>query len=605
MESNHKLPNEIVGHPKLQQMRTESSDRSTTHIAGKPPLRMWPMLVVLGLQATTLALTFTTSLSTGVRFGCMMLGPLVCLLLFCFWLLFASRLDRLSQFGILGLTILSGCAAGLLGDDKMAITLWIYGVPIAITITCLVLVLTQNGDHRFRFSVMAVAMIAMWCPFTLFRLEGFDGRYLPQLTWRWKPSHESELGFSTAPTTSKLPGVPVDADSQRVAEWPGFRGPGANGVATGPISQLDWHKAQPLEIWRRDLGPAWSSFAFASNRLFTQEQRGTTELVTCYDAGTGEPIWQYAVENRFDEVVSGAGPRATPTFAKGRIFSYGAKAVLCCLDADAGKVIWQRDLMQEINARIPIWGFTSSPVVINDKVVVYADGDESRGLCAFDVDTGASVWQIASSGMNFSSAQRFEVHGETLAVFGDSDGLRAIAPDTGRVAWQHRPSDWKGPAIVQPQQIGNGSLLVPLGDGVGLARLECTYDGGVWQIKEAWSSKSLRPSFNDFVFYEGHAYGFDKNLFACIDASTGKRRWKRGRYGFGQVVLLSNARRLIVTTEQGDAVLLEVNPDQHRELGRISAVAGKTWNHPVVVQNSLFIRNGKSVVCYGLDPTLR
>ena len=118
--------------------------------------------------------------------------------------------------------------------------------------------------------------------------------------------------------------------------------------------------------------------------------------------------------------------------------------------------------------------------------------------------------------------------------------------------------------------------------------------------KRSLSSRSLKPSFNDFVYHDGHLYGFDKNLFACVSGLTGQRRWKRGRYGFGQVVLLADAGQLIVTTEQGEVVLLEASPEKHTELGRVFAVEGKTWNHPIVVRNRHFVRNGKSAVCFEL-----
>ena len=112
--------------------------------------------------------------------------------------------------------------------------------------------------------------------------------------------------------------------------------------------------------------------------------------------------------------------------------------------------------------------------------------------------------------------------------------------------------------------------------------------------------RSLEAHFNDFVSRDGFGYGFDDAVFTCIDLSTGKRQWKKGRYGYGQVLLLGDQGLLIVLSEKGEAVLLEANPKRHVELGRFQALNGKTWNHPVVVGNKLLVRNSEEMACYEL-----
>jgi outer membrane protein assembly factor BamB len=453
--------------------------------------------------------------------------------------------------------------------------------------------------------VVALLLLCVWSLFPFGRINGFTGDYLPEISWRWSASHEQLLS-----DLKSVPAAPGSLDPQNAeavgvltsaADWPGFRGPRRDSQVAGYPSQLEWQASPPREIWRIPVGPGWSSFACVAGRLFTQEQRGSKEIVSCYNARTGALIWYHADATRFSDVVSGAGPRATPTYDEGRVYTFGARALLNALDASTGRLFWQRDLMAEVNAELPAWGFASSPLVINGVVTVYAGGDGDHGLVAYDKMNGEPRWQLRSRGMNFSSPQQVDFHGKAMVLFGDNAGWRAVEPATGAVLWEFTPADWQGPAIVQPQQISADSLIVPLGDGIGISRMRVTEEDGVWRVEEIWTTNKVKPSFNDFVFHDGHLYGFDQSIFACVDAETGQRNWKGGRYGFGQVLLLSASSQLLVTCETGELVLLAADPSRHRELGRCSVLSGKTWNHPAVAHGCLFLRNGREAVCLSLS----
>ncbi len=251
--------------------------------------------------------------------------------------------------------------------------------------------------------------------------------------------------------------------------------------------------------------------------------------------------------------------------------------------------------MKEVDAQLPVWGFSGSPVVIGDIVIIYAGGKGDNGLLGVDRQTGKSVWAIPSTGMNFSTAQPLTFSGTTMVVFGNDKetGLIAVEPATGKILWKFRPSEWQGPAVCQPQQVDDQSLIVTLGDGIGVARLEVKREADRWSVTEVWTSNQLKPSFNDLVYHEGHCYGFDQNILVCLDAANGKRMWKQGRYGFGQLLLLPNVSQLIILSEQGECIVVAADPRRHTELGRFSAIEGKTWNHPIVVGKTLYVRNGE------------
>ena len=142
---------------------------------------------------------------------------------------------------------------------------------------------------------------------------------------------------------------------------------------------------------------------------------------------------------------------------------------------------------------------------------------------------------------------------------------------------------------------------MPLGEDTGIARIETTKNAaGLWEVRESWRSQALKPSFNDFVFHNNCLFGFDKSIFACADAETGERQWKRGRYGFGQALALTSTGQILVTTERGEVVALDASPDESVERGRFKVLSGKTWNHPVVVGNRLYVRNAEEMACLQL-----
>ena len=577
---------------------TEPEEESTRE-TGSSRLRLWPAVVILLLQIIVFGLSITPGINNGVRFGFMMLGPVCGVVLFAVWLLLASRLHWKHRLMLQAAMLAFPVAVSPLVHSTMKLGLFLYGGPVSMLISVVGLWLTERTSERRRLATIALGLTAVWSLFVLGRIDGFRGNYLPEFAWRWTPTAEQQLvdnGLSTALETSQE-WQPVDVN------WPGFRGPTRNGQAEWRGKRLDWTTSEPRELWRIPIGPGWSSFAYASGRLFTQEQRGDDEAVSCYDAETGVLIWIQTNEARFFEIVSGAGPRGTPTIAEGRLYSLGGTGVLQCLDPANGDVQWKHDLPAELNAPLSMWGFSSSPLVVDGVVIVFAGASGDDGLVAFDAASGEVAWRAASParGMDYSSAQLVELAGFQQVVFGDAKGLFAVDASDGRVIWRFRPIGWDGPAMCQPQQAGPSSLIVPLGDGVGVARLEFEIDeSDNWKITEAWTSNRLKPSFNDFVVHSGQLFGFDQNIFVSLNATTGERNWKRGRYGFGQVILLPTTDQMIVVTEQGDLVLVAADPERHLESGQFSALNDKTWNHPILVGNRLFVRSGSVAVCYEL-----
>ena len=325
--------------------------------------------------------------------------------------------------------------------------------------------------------------------------------------------------------------------------------------------------------------------------------------MSCYNLHTGEPVWQHRDRARFWESVGGAGPRGTPTLHDGRVYTFGATGILNALDARDGSVVWSR---ASDTGREPTWGFSSSPLVIGDLVVVAATGT----LAAYDAATGEPRWMGPEGKCCYSSPHLTTIDGVPQILLMNGAGVVSVDPSGGKVLWQH---EYAGDGIVQPALTEDGDLLIGgpgMSGSTGLRRLavarapgEWTAERGPagWIVEERWTSSGLKPFFGDFVVHEGHAYGFDGRILACIGLDDGKRKWKGGRYGDGQLVLLADQDLLLVVSEKGELALVDATPGQFTERARHPAIEGKTWNHPALVGDILLVRNGEEMAAFRLS----
>jgi outer membrane protein assembly factor BamB len=300
---------------------------------------------------------------------------------------------------------------------------------------------------------------------------------------------------------------------------------------------------------------------------------------------------------RFWESNAGAGPRATPTLSGGRVYTLGATGVVNALDAATGARFWSRNAATDTGEEVPMWGFSGSPLVVGDAVIVALSGR----LIAYDAGTGKQRWLGPPEGGGYSSPHLLTIDGVDQVLLLRGRRTTSVSPADGSVLWEH--SGEPSVSIVQPAQIPDGDVLIANGDGMGgggIRRVAVVHGAGGWTVEERWNSRGLKPYFNDFVVHKGHAFGFDGSILSCIDLQDGARKWKGGRYGNGQMILLAEQDLLLVLSEDGELALVKATPDQFTEVARFKAIEGKTWNHPVVVGNVLFVRNGEEMAAFRL-----
>ena len=585
-------------------MTTAQTDPPTAQAdAPKPrkPLRLWPGVVLVIVQ-WLLRFVVPAVARDATLFGLPLaiagiFGGLLCGLGVVVWWLFFSRAPWAERVGAVVLMIVALTATYPLVDKSIAGGAMGMLLPVlAIPVLSLALVAWAVASRRLskgpRRASMVAAILLACGVFTLIRTGGFTGDFNNDLHWRWTQTPEERL---LAQSDEPVGVPPATAAAETGADWPGFRGPERDSVVRGVRIATDWSQTPPVEMWRRPVGPGWSSFAVRGDRFYTQEQRGEDETVSCYNVNTGEPVWRHRDAARFWESNGGAGPRATPTLSGGRLYTLGATGIFNALDAGTGAVAWSRNVASDTQTKVPGWGFSGSPLVVGDLVVVAAAGT----LAAYDSATGEPRWTGPKAGCCYSSPQRVTLDGVTQIVLLCVPGAVGVAPADGRLLWQHTmPPNAR---IVQPALIANGDLLVSDGEGSYLYRVAVAQRDGGWAVEERWMSEGLKPYFSDFVVHKGHAYGFDGSEIACINLADGERKWEGGSYGSGQLVLLADQDVLLIVSEQGELALVGATPDGFKELARFPAIKGKTWNHPVLAGDVLLVRNGEEMAAFRLS----
>jgi len=624
------------------------------------PIRLWPGVIAALLLLSLLPLPFVVP--DTIVLG--MLGGVACGLAIVAWWLLFSRAPWYERAGAIVLMIVAlfvtyRIVHPSIANAGMGMMMPIFGIPVVSLGLVAGAVASRSLTGGSRYASMAAAIVLAASAFTVVRTGGINGAGVSDLHWRWTKTPEQRLlaqgdepivparaepaapaptpksaettnkpladhandrpldsarGTSTepvsTPATAKTHETRVAQSSDEAiapsldpavvktaAEWPGFRGPERDGVVHGVQIKTDWTASPPVELWRRAIGPGWSSFAVRGEVFYTQEQRGDDEIVAAYRVTTGEPVWRHRDPARFWESNGGAGPRATPTINGNRIYTHGATGILNALDARTGAVAWSRNVATDTHKPVPGWGFASSPLVIDDLVIVAATGT----LAAYDLATGKPRWFGPSHRGGYTSPHRVMIDGVPQILLQTADGPISVAPADGKLLWEH---EWPGVPIVQPALSADRDILIAAGDamgGNGIRRIDVAHGPAGWTVQERWTSRGLKPYFNDFVVHKGYAFGFDGNILACIDLEDGTRKWKGGRYGNGQLVLLPDQDVLLVLSEEGELALVGATPDQFKELARFPALDGKTWNHPVLVGDVLLVRNDREMAAFRLS----
>jgi outer membrane protein assembly factor BamB len=369
------------------------------------------------------------------------------------------------------------------------------------------------------------------------------------------------------------------------ADWPQWRGPERNGVSRETGWQ--WPKAGPRRLWSAQVGEGFSAVAVWQGRLYTMGNRNGQDVVSCLNAGSGRVIWTHRYPCPVGDY---GGPRATPTVHSGRVYTLSREGQAFCLDAGSGRPVWSKDLRRETRAETPKWGFAGSPLVVGNRVI-YNVGAAGT---AVDRETGRVLWRSSPSTAGYASPIACTVGGRPCVALFVASGLVGVAPDTGRILFDHRwqteydvnaadPVFW-GDTVFISSNYNQGGALLRLGRG---------------RPQVLWQNRVMRNHANSSVLVGGHLYGNDENTLKCVDARTGQERWRRR--GIGKGGLIAAGGRLLVLTERGGLLLVQATAGRYTELAQANILGGTCWTAPTLANGLLYARNQEGeLVCMDL-----
>jgi outer membrane protein assembly factor BamB len=453
----------------------------------------------------------------------------------------------------------------------------------------LVLLWLRQGTGVFRkcLGSLAIVIVAVAHLFLFYGLHmEFGGGIQPVFTFQGGERHYRQLEAQRVQFRAPAPAPALTAGS---TYWADFLGPGRLGHYDQKPILTEWPAGGLQQVWKQPVGGGYASFTVANGLAFTIEQRRGNEVVAAYDVRTGHERWTNSWKARFEEVLGGDGPRATPVWDDGRVYALGAEGELRCLEADTGKLVWHKNILADNGAANIHWGMAASPLIVDGKVIVTPGGHNGNSVVAYDKVTGLRVWGSLDDKAAYASPTVATVGGRRQLLVITAGRAVGLTVEDGKLLWEYPWVTQEDINAAQPIVVAANRVYISSGYGHGAAVLELSPRGDGFQTRVIWANTRMKNKFNSAVLLDGYLYGLDEGILACVDAESGDLKWKGGRYGYGQLLLSSG--HLVVLTEEGDVVLVRATPEKLQEVARFSALKGKTWNIPAISDGVLLVRN--------------
>ncbi len=412
------------------------------------------------------------------------------------------------------------------------------------------------------------------------------------MIWRWTFVVFLLLSVAYGPERAQA--------EQRSKDWPQWLGPDRTGVSQETGLSQDWRKKKPKIIWQRAIGSGFSGISVVGDRLYTMTSDSKYEYVVALEAATGVEIWRHKVDDLFRDSQGGDGPRSTPTVHDGVLYALSSKGSLVALKAKDGKEIWERNLVFEFGAKVPIWGFSASPLLFEGKIYLDVGGEGGFGLVVFRASDGDVLWHMGDVKAGYSSPIVFRMSGHEQIIFFTGEAIVSMDPDRGREFWR---VPWKTswdvnaatPVFVWPNMLFISSAY---GVGCALYRVDQTKTG--YKAHQVWKNDVMLNKMATSVLHNGYLYGFSESKLVCMEAKTGSKRWEKE--GFGRGTLIYADGHLVVLGERGKLALVEASSRKYIEKGRMKPLKKLCWTVPSLSQGRLYIRDLEHLISLDVRP---
>lgn len=389
------------------------------------------------------------------------------------------------------------------------------------------------------------------------------------------------------------------ADSDTAGSWAQFRGPARSGATADGALARHWPESGPEILWKRSIGQGFSAPTVVGDKLYTVFAEGETEFLAAFSAATGDELWRREIGASFQENF-GNGPRSTPTWSRGILYVLGSSGRLLAARAEDGSVSWQIELTETFpilesqalvamaptlpGPQLPVFGYTSSPLLVDDLVIVQTGAGSGRSVAAFDRASGAARWSALDDEIGYASPIEIEIDGQrqVLVLTGaDLVALSLEGQELWRFPWAPTPSQ---PIFVAPDRI-----LVSTVNEVGAKLLKIHHTDGTYRPEVLWENPRFRNNWNSSVLHEGKVYGFDNATFRCLDVETGEFCWSHRGLGQGTVIVADGL--LFPFSDQGELFLAEASAEGFETSGSLQVLTGRSWTAPVLAGGVVYVRN--------------
>ena len=406
------------------------------------------------------------------------------------------------------------------------------------------------------------------------------------------------------------------ASYAETADWGAFRGPSGNGI----ISALKAPKWSLKEVWKQPTQTGFSSFSVADGKAYTlvvaQVDGNPGETLVCFDAGSGKPLWKTSMtlvakygnpgkdgDAGTPDNNGGDGPRSTPVIDGGKVYVIDTNLGVHCVNAADGTKVWEHDVMKEHSGKPIPWMNAASPLIDGD-VLLLAGGGKGEALIGLNKNTGKVVWKGEDDKMTHATPILADILGVHQAIFFTQTGLVAVNPQKGDVLWRaefpYKVSTAASPVVFED------IVYCSAGYGVGAGAFKISKSGSGLEAKQIWRRENqCMNHWSTPVVKDGYLYGmfsfkdYGKGPLACVDIRTGEDKWAEAGFGPGQVILAGD--KIIATSDKGEIVIAEANPEKYKEVARKDVLDGKVWSYPILANGKIFARSTVEGVCLDLN----
>ena len=380
--------------------------------------------------------------------------------------------------------------------------------------------------------------------------------------------------------------------------WNQFRGPERNGHIPTQTVSIDWTKP-PKTRWSTPCGLGHSSIITSDKLSITMEQDQDHEILIARSFEDGAETWRVAEKTKWHDMLSGTGPRSTPTLHNGKLYTLFSHGKLSRVDANSGNVEWSIQVTPE-SYEFPEWGLAISPLIWNDMIILSLGGEKSA-VKAYSINSGEQIWQSEVAGKAvYLSPEVLRLLDEDHLIVSLVGKIVSLNPKNGKTLWE---KPWKifmnNAQIVQPIAVSNNSILLAAGYGKGAECFTIARDeeSKKYRVQSSWKSKDLKAKFSNPIFKDGYLYGLSENLLVCLEAKTGKLMWRGKKYSYGRILLVD--QKLLILGHSGVLSVIDATPEEFREISSRQLLSdARCWNGPAFVNGYLLARNGEQIACF-------